>query len=112
MKLNTNEKGDIILEDIYSGVELKTKDGESIKICMRDSGFEFNYMGIDYEAQKGVIRKRQDINAGETYTATLLMPDTIDANGNSYTKDFELAYCSQCIQMTNHLNRVCQKCKK
>lgn len=87
MKLNTNEKGDIILEDIYSGVELKTKDGESIKICMRDSGFEFNYMGVDYEAQKGVIRKRQDINAGETYTATLLMPDTIDANGNSYTKD-------------------------
>lgn len=27
-------------------------------------------------------------------------------------KEFELAYCSQCIQMTNHLNGVCQKCKK
>lgn len=85
MKLNTNEKGDIILEDIYSGIELKTKDGESIKICMRDSGFEFNYMGIDYEAQKGVIRKRK--NDGTIYVSTLKMADTLDSNGNIYSKE-------------------------
>lgn len=27
------------------------------------------------------------------------------------SKNFELAYCPKCIQMTNHLNGICQKCK-
>ena len=26
--------------------------------------------------------------------------------------DFELNFCEKCFQMTNHLNGVCQKCKK
>jgi len=26
-------------------------------------------------------------------------------------KEFELSFCEECIQMTNHLNGECQKCK-
>ena len=26
-------------------------------------------------------------------------------------KEFDLIYCSQCMQMTNHIEDVCQKCK-
>jgi hypothetical protein len=25
--------------------------------------------------------------------------------------DFELQFCNNCFQMTNHLNNKCQKCK-
>lgn len=27
-------------------------------------------------------------------------------------KEYELDYCNKCVQMTNHLNGVCQKCSK
>ena len=26
--------------------------------------------------------------------------------------NFKLKYCSICVQMTNHLNSICQKCKE
>lgn len=57
MKLTTDENGEIILEEVYSGVGLKTRDGEFMGICMRDSGFEFNYQGEWYEAKNGIVRK-------------------------------------------------------
>jgi hypothetical protein len=25
--------------------------------------------------------------------------------------DYELDFCNKCLQMTNHLNSICQKCK-
>jgi hypothetical protein len=31
---------------------------------------------------------------------------------NEDINDFDLAFCDKCFQMTNHLNGVCQKCKK
>ena len=57
MKINTTDKGEILLTEVYSGILLKTNDGETIGICMRDSGFEFNYNGDWYSAQKGVVTK-------------------------------------------------------
>jgi hypothetical protein len=48
---------DLILKEIYSGIGLETKDKEFFGICMRDSGFEFNYEGENYSAQKGIIKK-------------------------------------------------------
>jgi len=57
MKLTTDENGEIILEEVFSGVGLKTRDGEFMGICMRDTGFEFNYQGTWYEAKGGIIRK-------------------------------------------------------
>lgn len=57
MKIDTNEKGLIILKEVYRGVVLETNDGEYMTICMRDTGFDFTYEGNCYFAQKGVITK-------------------------------------------------------
>ena len=59
MKINATDRGEIISFRVYSGVILKTNDGETMGICMRDSGFEFNYNGDWYSAQKGVITKKE-----------------------------------------------------
>jgi hypothetical protein len=56
MKVTTDKKGTIILQEIYNGVVLQTKHGEEIAICMRDSGFEFRYMDNWYSAQKGKLK--------------------------------------------------------
>ena len=32
----------IILEEVYSGVTLRTKEGKTLNICMRDMGFDIN----------------------------------------------------------------------
>ena len=57
MKIQVDENNEILLTEVYSGVGLKTNDGEFLGICMRDTGFEFNYNGIWYEAKNGVIQK-------------------------------------------------------
>lgn len=41
MKISTNG-GEIILEDVYSGITLKTDEGLHLNICMRDSGYELS----------------------------------------------------------------------
>lgn len=55
MKVTTNEHGIIQLEDVFIGVDLKTRDGEEMTICMRDSGFEFRYQGEWYFAKEGFV---------------------------------------------------------
>ena len=55
MKVTTNEHVIIILEDVVIGIDLKTKDGEIMTICMRDSGFEFRYQGEWYFAKEGFV---------------------------------------------------------
>jgi len=55
MKITVAKDRTIQLEEVYNGVQLKTRDGETMGICMRDSGFEFNYQGKWYSAQQGVI---------------------------------------------------------
>lgn len=55
MKVTTNEQGVIQLEDVFIGIDLITKDGEKMIICMRDSGFEFNYQGEWYFAKEGFV---------------------------------------------------------
>jgi hypothetical protein len=48
---------DLILKEIYSGIGLESNDKEFFGICMRDRGFEFTYEGVNYSAQKGIIKK-------------------------------------------------------
>ena len=60
MKIEVNDKSGIILKEVYSGVGFETTDGEILNICMRDSGFEFNYMGVWYEAKNGCVNKLGD----------------------------------------------------
>ena len=45
-----------VLTHAYSGVLLLSDDGEEFGICNRDTGFEFQYCGIWYEAKNGSIR--------------------------------------------------------
>ena len=64
MKITVGKNREIQLEEVYSGVLLKTNSGEELGICMRDSGFEFNYQGTWYSAQNGVIKKDEPILKG------------------------------------------------
>jgi len=40
MKLDVNEFGNILLEEVYNTVVFKTKEGNELLVCMRDGGFE------------------------------------------------------------------------
>lgn len=62
MKVTTNDKNNIQLEEVFNPVIFKTSSGEELCICMRDSGFEFTYEGKKYSAQKGVIDKIKSSN--------------------------------------------------
>jgi hypothetical protein len=55
MKISVSENQNILLEEVYTCIELKTSDGEEISICMRDSGFEFKYQDKWYFAKKGTV---------------------------------------------------------
>ena len=57
MKIEVNENREIILKEVYTGVGLESNDKEFFGICMRDTGFEFNYNGEWYEAKQGEIKK-------------------------------------------------------
>ena len=57
MKLSVDEDGTIEVTEVFNGIKLKTSDGETLGICMRDSGFELNYQGQWYEAKNGVVKK-------------------------------------------------------
>jgi len=56
MKISVDENNNILLENVYNSIILKTSDGEEMAICMRDSGFEFKYEGVWYSAQCGDIK--------------------------------------------------------
>ena len=55
MKISVTEYSGIQLEEVYNGITLKNDSGETMSICMRDSGFEFNYQGDWYEAKEGKV---------------------------------------------------------
>ena len=55
MKVTVTEDLGIQLEEVFSGLTLKTKSGETLSIYMRDSGFEFNYQGKWYFAKEGYV---------------------------------------------------------
>ena len=57
MEINIGQNGLIELTKVYNSIELRTNDNETIKICMRDSGFEFTYEGEVYSAKEGVLVK-------------------------------------------------------
>ncbi len=43
------------LKEVFSGVLFISPDKEEFGICMRDTGFEFQYAGVWYEAKQGVV---------------------------------------------------------
>jgi hypothetical protein len=55
MKLSVTEQFGIQLEEVFNRITLKNDSGETMSICMRDSGFEFNYQGEWYFAKQGYV---------------------------------------------------------
>jgi hypothetical protein len=55
MKITVIQNKEIQLEEVYNSIVLKTKNGEEIAICMRDSGFEFRYQDNWYFAKEGTL---------------------------------------------------------
>ena len=56
MKLGVLEDRTVEIKEVYNPIKLTTASGEVLFICMRDSGFEFNYEGRIYEAKGGDVR--------------------------------------------------------
>ncbi len=73
MNVSIDQDGIIELTEVYNGIKLKTNSNEKMYICMRDSGFELNYQGQEYQAKDGVIGIMK-INSART------LKDFIDAN--------------------------------
>ena len=67
MKISINEDNIIQLEEVYNSIILKTRDGEEMYICMRDSGFEFKYQGKWYFAQEGKVSPLSEDTLCELY---------------------------------------------
>lgn len=55
MRITTDEKGTIVLQEVYNDIILKTNAGEELMIGMRDTGFEFMYQGKLYFAKEGYV---------------------------------------------------------
>ena len=47
MKISVNENCEMILEEVYSGIGLRTEEGNMIGVCMRDDTLEINVLPKD-----------------------------------------------------------------
>ena len=84
MKVTTNEQGVIQLEEVFSGIILKTPDGEEMTICMRDSGFEFNYQGEWYFAKEGFVEPFRRSSRGNLLVDQRHKEEDTDAPGPAH----------------------------
>jgi hypothetical protein len=55
VEIDTNACGVIVLRKIFTAIRLATESNEQMIMCMRDSGFEFEYGGVWYEAKEGKV---------------------------------------------------------
>lgn len=78
MKIETLEDGTLNLKEVFNPIQLESKNGNKISICMRDNGFEINYNDRIYEAKDDLIVK-------DGYTVTKF---TIDPNKSIVEQDF------------------------
>jgi hypothetical protein len=60
MEVTVNEHGTIVLGKVYNPIKLRTDDGETMIITMRDSGFEFVYENEFYFAKQGFVGKASE----------------------------------------------------
>jgi len=88
-KIETDSKGAIVLKNVYNGVGFITRDGEEFGICMRDTGYEFTYGGIHFEAKDGVLDvmgKRAEFPMSEVGRARALEKAHRDDRDNEMCK--------------------------
>ena len=62
------EDGVLVMEEVYNSILLRTNDGEEMAICMRDSGFEFQYQGKWYFAKEGFVEPFHTSSRGNILT--------------------------------------------
>jgi len=55
VKLTTTDEGITQLAEVYNPIILRTNAGETLMVCMRDSGFELTYGRKEYRANEGDI---------------------------------------------------------
>lgn len=70
MEITITENYEFQLEKVFATILLKTQDKEEMRICMRDSGFEFTYQGKYYSAQEGRIIEIINSAFDESVTAS------------------------------------------
>ena len=61
MKISVDDNNSLLLEEVYNGITLKSSSGEKFSICMRDTGFEFNYNGKWYCAKEGQVKEIKNL---------------------------------------------------
>lgn len=86
MKITTTENNEIQLEEVFNSIILKTKDGEEMSICMRDTGFEFKYQGEMYFAKEGQVMLFQKSIRGN-YLVNQTPLKTEDIENTEYDSD-------------------------
>lgn len=62
MNVKTAEEGHYIIENVPEMIELRNASGESIYVCMADSGFAFSYACPNkqvrmYSLKEGVLKR-------------------------------------------------------
>jgi hypothetical protein len=91
MKITTIENGVIQIEELFNEAVLKNDSGETLTICMRDSGFEFRYKEVGYFAKEGYLEPFHLSPRGNPYISSMQhhMDDVCTCNqpcdGNSIT---------------------------
>lgn len=56
MEIDVSQESELQLKKIYTPITLISEKLDTISICMRDSGFEFKYGEVWYEAKDGIVQ--------------------------------------------------------
>lgn len=69
----------------------------------------------DFKGNQAIFDKQKGFQVFNTTNLDMVMEAVCKglemAKYEINNQKLELAFCEKCWQMTNHLNRVCQKCK-
>ena len=57
MKIGVSEDHELEIRECFSGVGFITSDGESLGVCMRDSGYEITYQGQWWRLVGGEVNR-------------------------------------------------------
>jgi hypothetical protein len=67
MEITVGENNTLNITKVFNGVKFITDKKETLFICMRDSGFEFTYNNVKYEAKDNIIKKVENKEIGEPF---------------------------------------------
>lgn len=73
MKIDVNSEGHLRMSEVFSGVEMRTADGHSIGICMRDDGFEINICPDGKDSQNWWFVSMKDGNVTQQASISRLV---------------------------------------